>query len=185
MNSRVHMILLLAPLLALSVPIGRPAHAQTGKNVRSTAMKWLSYGGDTAIDLNTGDHRWMVPMGDLAQTHPRLQPLSLPPVGRATRGHALLTKTLLIVGEEGNTQRAEGGAVMGAGFVINDPKLFAYDKATGKIVGEVALARNATAAPMTYMPNGKQFIVVATWGSNLPADLSRCACPDTQPSPSL
>ena len=37
--------------------------------------------------------------------------------------------------------------------------------------GEVALPRNATGAPMTYMLNGKQFIVVATGGSNLPAEL--------------
>jgi glucose dehydrogenase len=57
------------------------------------------YGRITAIDLNTGEHRWMVPMGDL--DHPRLKPLGLAPVGRPTRGHALLTKTLLIVGQRG------------------------------------------------------------------------------------
>ena len=45
--------------------------------------------------------------------------------------------------------------------MVQDPKLSAYDKATGKVVGEVALPRNATAAPMTYLLNGKQFIVVA------------------------
>jgi quinoprotein glucose dehydrogenase len=49
--------------------------------------------------------------------------------------------------------------------------LCAYDKATGKVVGEVSLPRNATAAPMTYMLNGQQFIVVATGGANLPAEL--------------
>ena len=103
--------------------------------------------------------------------HPRLKPLGLPPVGRPARGHALLTKTLLIVGQEGNTQRAEGGAVMAVDFEIHDPKLCAFDKATGKIVGEVALPRNVTAAPMTYMLDGKQFIVFATGGSNLPAEL--------------
>jgi quinoprotein glucose dehydrogenase len=135
------------------------------------------YGRITAIDLNTGDHRWMVPMGDLAQTHPRLQPLGLPPVGRATRGHALLTKTLLIVGQEGTTQRAEGGSPATLGFEIHDPTLRAYDKATGKVVGEVALPRNATAAPMTYMLNGRQFIVVATGGANLPAELVALCLP--------
>ena len=54
---------------------------------------------------------------------------------------------------------------------LSDPKLCAYDKETGKVVGEVVLPRNATGAPMTYMLNGKQFIVVATGGSNLPAEL--------------
>jgi quinoprotein glucose dehydrogenase len=86
----------------------------------------------------------------------------------------LLTKTLLIVGQEGSTQRVDGGepgAVMVMDFEIHDPRLRAYDKATGKVVGEVALPRNATAAPMTYMLNGEQLIVVATGGSNLPAEL--------------
>ena len=42
------------------------------------------YGRITAIDLNTGDHRWMVPMGEpVAQSNPILKQLSLPPVGRA------------------------------------------------------------------------------------------------------
>lgn len=45
------------------------------------------YGRITAIDLNTGDHRWMVPLGNLV--HPRLQSLGLSATGRPTRGHAL------------------------------------------------------------------------------------------------
>jgi quinoprotein glucose dehydrogenase len=138
------------------------------------------YGRITAIDLNSGEHRWMVPMGDLAQSDPVLRNLRLPPVGRAARGHVLLTKTLLIVGQEGNTQResnaqressAHPGSVKMPTLEIHDPKLRAYDKATGKIVGEVALPRNVTGAPMTYMLNGKQFIVFPTGGSNLPAEL--------------
>ena len=127
------------------------------------------YGRITAIDLNTGNHRWMVPMGDF--THPRLQSLNLPSVGRATRGHALLTKTLLIIGQEGTTQRAERGTAVAAAFEVRDATLRAYDKATGKVVGEVTLPRNVTAAPMTYMLNGDQFVVVATGGDNLPAEL--------------
>ena len=77
----------------------------------------------------------------------------------------------MIVGQEGTTQRAEGGAAAAPNFTVHDPTLRAYDKATGKVVGEVALPRNATAAPMTYMLNGEQFIVVATGGANLPAEL--------------
>jgi quinoprotein glucose dehydrogenase len=118
-------------------------------------------------------------MGDLAQSNPVLKQLGLPPVGRAARGHALLTKTLLIIGQEGTTQResvqlkssAGPGSVIPPNLETDDPKLYAYDKATGKVVGEVVLPRNATGAPMTYMLNGKQFIVVPTGGSNLPAEL--------------
>jgi quinoprotein glucose dehydrogenase len=122
----------------------------------------------------------MVPMGNLVHSHPVLRQLRLPPLGRAARGHVLLTKTLLIVGQEGSTQRersaqrevsAELGAVMVPNFQIHDPQLCAYDKATGTVVGEVALPRNATGAPMTYMLNGTQCIVVPTGGANLPAEL--------------
>jgi quinoprotein glucose dehydrogenase len=133
------------------------------------------YGRITAIDLNTGDHRWMVPMGDLA--HPRLKPLGLPPVGRAARGHALLTKTLLIVGQEGTTQRSESGPATLNGFEVRDSTLRAHDKATGKVVGEVSLPRNATGAPMTYVARSKQFIAVPTGGANLPAELVVLALP--------
>jgi quinoprotein glucose dehydrogenase len=54
------------------------------------------YGRITAIDLNTGD---------LAQSNPVLRQLGLRSLGRAARGHLLLTKTLLIVGQEGSTHR--------------------------------------------------------------------------------
>jgi quinoprotein glucose dehydrogenase len=140
----------------------------------------------TAIDMNTGDHRWMAPVGDLAQSNPALKQLGLSALGRPARGHVLLTKTLLIVGQEGNTQREESagresdaqrGVTAGTSFEVRDPKLVAYDKATGKLVGEVALPRNATGAPMTYLLNGKQFIAVPTGGANLPAELIVLALP--------
>jgi glucose dehydrogenase len=138
------------------------------------------YGRITVIDLNTGDHRWMVPMGDIARSNPVLKQLNLSPLGRPARSHILLTKTLLIVGQEGNTQRMStsprGHAIVGD-FEIHDPKLCAHDKATGKVVGEVALTRNVTGAPMTYMLNGKQFIVVPTGGSNLLAELIALCLP--------
>jgi quinoprotein glucose dehydrogenase len=63
------------------------------------------------------------------------------------------------------------------GFEVRDSTLCAYDKATGKLVGEVALPRNATGAPMTYMLNDKQFIVVPTGGANLPAELAVLSLP--------
>jgi quinoprotein glucose dehydrogenase len=157
--------------------VGVPAPMET---LQGVPLWKPPYGRITAIDLNTGDHRWMVPLGDLAQSNPVLKQLGLAPVGRPARGHALLTKTLLIIGQEGVTQReggampksaAEPGTASVPNFEIQDPKLVAYDKRTGKVVGEVALPRNVTGAPMTYMLNGKQFIVVPTGGANLPPEL--------------
>jgi quinoprotein glucose dehydrogenase len=52
-----------------------------------------------------------------------------------------------------------------------DADLRAFEKTTGEVVGQVALPRNATAAAMTYMLNGGQYIVVATGGANLPGEL--------------
>jgi quinoprotein glucose dehydrogenase len=157
--------------------VGVPAPMET---LQGVPLWNPPYGRITAIDLNTGDHRWMVPMGDLAQSNPVLKQLGLPPVGRAARGHVLLTRTLLIIAQEGTTQREsaalrkaspEPGTVSVPTFEVHDPKLVAYDKRTGKIVGEVALPRNATGAPMTYMLNGKQFVIIPTGGANLPAEL--------------
>jgi quinoprotein glucose dehydrogenase len=76
----------------------------------------------TAIDLNTGDHRWMAPDGDLAQSNPVLKQLGAHCVGRPARGHLLLTKTLLIVGQEGGTHHEESGPEMVPDFEISDPQ---------------------------------------------------------------
>lgn len=129
------------------------------------------YGRLTAIDLNTGDRRWVTPLGDLADQVPALKQLGLKDLGRPTRGHLLLTKTVLIVGQEGSTQRESNNPADPPKFQVVRPNLVAFDKATGNKVGEVSLPHNATAAPMTYMQNGKQYIVVATGGANLPAEL--------------
>lgn len=125
------------------------------------------YGRVTAIDLNTGEHKWMSPLGNLSNNQ-QLKKYGISSTGRPARGHLLLTKTMLIVGQEGNTQRAESGR---RDFQSFEPKLVAYDKKTGALIGEVALPVNATAAPMTYMVGGKQFIVVATGGASTPAEL--------------
>ena len=60
---------------------------------------------------------------------------------------------------------------------VHEPSLAAYDKASGKLVGEVALPFNATGAPMTYPLGGKQYIAVAVGGANQPAQLVVFALP--------
>lgn len=123
------------------------------------------YGRITAIDLNKGEHAWMVPNGDGPRDHPLLRHLNLPPLGNPGRGGLLVTKTLLFV--------AEGDPIMAAPARVppsmplslapgaGGPKFRAFDKATGQILWEIELPAGTTGAPMSYMFDGKQYIVVA------------------------
>jgi glucose dehydrogenase len=111
------------------------------------------YGRITAIDLNRGEHVWMVPNGDGPRNHPLLKPLNLPPLGQPGRAVPMVTKTLLFMGE--------GSDIMASIFPGGGGNKFrAYDKATGKVIWETELPGGTTAGPMTYLSKGKQFIVV-------------------------
>ena len=112
------------------------------------------YSRMTAIDMNTGDHAWMVPLGngDRYRNHPRLRDLNLPPLGDGVINGPLLTKTLLI------TALTTGGSDGGA-------RLVAYDKRTGEVRGSVDLPSGAIGTPMTYMIVDTQYIAVTVGGS--------------------
>ena len=110
----------------------------------------------TATDMNTGEHRWSKPIGpasDFVKNNPALRGLVLDFANMGQFGirpSPLLTKSLLFLGEAGALSGDPGG------------KMFrAYDKATGAVVAEIELPSKATGAPMTYMHQGKQYIVVA------------------------
>jgi quinoprotein glucose dehydrogenase len=121
------------------------------------------YGRITAIDMNTGEHRWMVPNGDTPddiKNNPALKGVTLPPTGKPSKALLLVTKTLLFAGE------GYGGA----------PILRAYDKATGKVIAELPLPGTPSGKPMSYLLNGKQYIVLAV-GKQNPAELVALALP--------
>ena len=69
------------------------------------------YGRITAIDLNRGEQKWMVPNGDGPRDHPAIKHLNLPPLGQAVRAAPLVTKTLLFVteGDQINVRTPPGG----------------------------------------------------------------------------
>ena len=115
------------------------------------------YGRVTAIDLNRGEHRWMVANGDGPRDHPLLKPLNLPPLGQSVRAAPLATRTLLFVseGDQVNTRTPPGGG---------GRKLRAFDKATGAVIWETALPAGTTGTLMTYMHQGRQYLVVAIGG---------------------
>ena len=121
------------------------------------------YGRITAIDLNTGDHVWMAANGDGPRDHPRLKGLNLPPLGNPGRPAPLLTKTLLFIGEGSSIQPSNPRG--GGGNTFR-----AYDKATGKVVWETQLPAGTTGAPMSYLYQGKQYILVAVGAKDHPAE---------------
>ena len=121
------------------------------------------YGRITAIDLNTGQHKWMVPNGDGARK--RINEIigngiDVGPVGAGGSG-TLATKTLLFVGQGAS---GRGGAGRDGAHVLR-----AFDKATGKVVAEITVPGVPNGTPMTYLAGGKQFIVLATSDGRLVA----------------
>jgi quinoprotein glucose dehydrogenase len=112
------------------------------------------YSRMTAINMNTGEHAWMVPSGagDRIRSHPMLKALNLPPVGGDSNfSGPLLTGTLLI---HALTAGGSGGG----------PRLVAYDKATGRELASVDLPGAAIGSPMTYLVNGRQHIALTVQG---------------------
>lgn len=108
----------------------------------------------TAIDLNTGEHAWMIPTGhgDRIRNHPMLRDLDLPPVGGdAGRSGPLLTKTLLL-------------HALAAGGTDGGPRLVAYDKGTGDELASLDLPAGALGSPMTYLLDGRQHIALTVGG---------------------
>jgi quinoprotein glucose dehydrogenase len=119
------------------------------------------YGTISAINLDTGEIVWQIAHGetpDLIRNHPLLKGLNLPRTGQETWNvGTLVTKTLVIAGD---------GLVTTAPDHPRGAMLRAYNKATGKEVGAVYLPAPETGSPMTYMLNGKQYIVIAVSGGN-------------------
>jgi quinoprotein glucose dehydrogenase len=130
------------------------------------------YGRITAIDMNKGEILWHIAHGetpDNIRNHPALKGLNIPRTGRQGAIGTLVTKTLLIAGEAGvfTTPSGEKGAM-----------LRAYDKASGKEVGAVYMPTQQSGTPMTYMLNGKQYIVVGIGGNGYTAELRAFRLPN-------
>jgi quinoprotein glucose dehydrogenase len=134
-------------------------------NVRGLPLIKPPYGRITAIDLNKGDTAWQVAHGetpDNVRNHPDLKGVTIPRTGQTGVIGTLVTKTLVIAGERQFTTTPDHprGAM-----------LRAYNKANGQEAGAVFMPAPQTGSPMTYMLNGKQYVVVAVGGANFPAEL--------------
>jgi len=136
-----------------------------GLTVEGLPLVKPPWGRITAIDLNKGDIVWQVAHGETLDTvtnHPMLKGVTIPRTGRIGPIGTLTTKTLVISGESGFTSLGNGqrGAM-----------LRAYDKATGEDVADLTMPAPQTGSPMTYLLDGKQYLVVAVSGAGFPAEL--------------
>lgn len=121
-------------------------------NVQGLRLLKPPYGRITAYNMNRGEIAWQIPNGDTpddVKNHPALKGVTIPKTGRASNAGLLVTKTMLFAGE------GSGGAAV----------FHAYDKATGAEIFQAPLPGPQVSLPMTYMLNGRQFIVLAVRGS--------------------
>jgi quinoprotein glucose dehydrogenase len=108
----------------------------------------------------------MVANGDAPEwikNHPALKGVDLSKTGRYEHVGILVTKTLLFAGE--------GSGLFAVSPGSGGPMFRAYDKMTGELVFEFKLPANQSGVPMTYMVNGRQYIVVAVGATGVPAEL--------------
>lgn len=171
-----------APKVRLPTPPPQPREGagprgggppRAGTTVQGLPLVKPPYGVIAAIDVNKGELKWQAPHGDTPdgiRNHPALKAMTIPKTGQAGNIGLLVTKTLVIAGDPQQTSTADrkGGAA-----------LRAYDKATGKEVGAVAMPAQQSGSPMTYSVNGKQYIVVAISGGGYSGEYIAFTLPGT------
>jgi len=130
------------------------------------------FGSIVAIDMNTGEHRWRIPVG---RSEASVQALGIHErLGLPFRSWTLLTKTVMIVVQAGYFGPLH--FVPGLNWPIRDlhnldPHLWVYDKTSGDMLAEIALPSNASGAPITYMAGGKQYIAFPVGGGPIAEEL--------------
>jgi glucose dehydrogenase len=164
------------PPAAPAGPAPAGGGAGAGLNVQGIPMIKPPYGMLAAISLDRGELMWQTPHGDTPdaiRNHPALRGLNIPKTGQAgTSGVGLMvTKTVVVMGDPQVTTTPEHprGAM-----------LRAYDKQTGKEVGAVLMPAPQSGAPMTYMVDGKQYIIVAVSGGNYTGEYLAFRLPDSE-----
>jgi quinoprotein glucose dehydrogenase len=135
-----------------------PGGGRGGLSIQGLPLIKAPWDRITAYDMNTGEILWQKAHSstpDEIKSNPALKGLDLPRMGQPGRTFVgvLTTKTLVIAGEGGVHTNSKGEQVA---------LLRAYDKDTGAdIPAEVNMPGKQTGSPMTYMYDGKQYIVVA------------------------
>jgi quinoprotein glucose dehydrogenase len=163
-----------APLPSKTPAPARGGGGYVSLNVQGLPLIKPPYATISAISLDTGEIVWQVAHGetpDAIRNHAALKGMNIPRTGQS--GYSigtLVTKSLVIAGDSQITATEEHprGAM-----------LRAYDKATGREVGAVLMPAPQSGSPMTYMLNGKQYIVVAVSGGPYSGEYIAFSLPST------
>jgi mono/diheme cytochrome c family protein len=102
------------------------------------------WGTLNAIDLNTGNYLWKIPLGE----YPSLAAKDMKNTGSENYGGPIVT----------------AGSLIFIGATLYDCKFHAFNSKTGKLLWQTQLSYAGRANPATYMIDGKQYVVVATGG---------------------
>jgi quinoprotein glucose dehydrogenase len=106
------------------------------------------WGTLNAIDLNTGQYKWKINLGE----YPELAAKGMKNTGSENYGGPVVT----------------GGGLLFIGATNYDKKFRAFDKATGELLWETTLRFAGNATPITYMADGRQYVVIAAGGGKDP-----------------
>ncbi len=106
------------------------------------------WGSVIAVDLGSGKIKWETPLGDIKNLDPKLKSIPTPIMGLPNLGGPIVT--------------AGGLVFIGASM---DHFIRAFDTETGRELWKAELPAGARATPMTYVINGRQFVVIAAGGN--------------------
>jgi quinoprotein glucose dehydrogenase len=157
---------------------GRGGRAGGGGGGGGTTVQGLPlikppYATISAINLDRGEIVWQIAHGetpDAIRNHAALKGLQIPRTGQSGYNiGTLVTKTLVIAGDSLVTTSSSG---------VRGAMLRAYDKTSGKEVGAVLMPAQESGSPMTYMVNGKQYIVIAISGGAYSGEYRAYRLPD-------
>jgi quinoprotein glucose dehydrogenase len=110
------------------------------------------WGTLNAINLNTGEYVWKIPLGE----YPDLAAKGQKNTGTENYGGPIVT----------------AGGLLFIGATNFDKKFRAFEKSTGELLWEATLPFSGNATPATYEVNGRQFVVIAAGGGKDPKSSS-------------
>ncbi len=156
---------------AAAAQLGGGSRAALGRGLGGLSIVKPPYGVMAAIDVNKGDLLWQVAHGDTPDTvrnSELLKGLTIPKTGQTGSVGVLVTKSVVIAGDPQFT--TPPGGTRGA-------SLRAYDKKTGAQVGEIRMPAPISGSPMTYLVDGRQYIIVAVSGAGYTGEYISFALP--------